>query len=705
MKTLLIDNYDSYTFNLYQLLALVNGEAPLVVRNDLDWDRVKEFDFQNIVISPGPGRPELERDFGLCRQALLESQVPVLGVCLGHQGIGYLAGGTIVHAPVPMHGRLSSIYHSSSDLFEGIPQGFAAMRYHSLLVSNELPKHLETIAWTEDNLIMGLRHRQRLWWGVQFHPESIATEYGQQLLENFKAITANLGFQHKIVAPPTGKTVSAPASKEQRSPQGDFLVCSRKLDCYPDAERAFFHLFGNASYAFWLDSARIEPGLSRFSFMGDSLGEHSLRVEYRVSDRQLAISKSGKVTRSHLNIFEYLERELARRYWQSEELPFDFNCGFVGYFGYELKAECGASLVHRSSLPDAAWILSDRLIAFDHLERVTYLVYLAKVDQTAAELWFLETEKKLHNLPPLPATEPRKSNEAIAFRLRRPYSSYLRDIQTCQREIANGETYEVCLTNSVKTEVTPDPLAFYRILRRDNPAPYSAFLRWGNFAIACSSPERFLRLDRQGWVESKPIKGTVTRGKTPEDDRSLKQRLQAGEKDRAENLMIVDLLRNDLGSVCEIGSIRVPKLMDVETYSTVHQLVSTIRGQLRSDVSICDCIRRAFPGGSMTGAPKLRTMEIIDRLEGEARGIYSGTIGFLGLNGTADLNIVIRTAIVTPQATTIGIGGAIVALSDPQEEFEETILKARALMEALALTLGGKIDENWYRHLATASLG
>ena len=187
MKTLIIDNYDSYTFNLYQLIAEVNGEYPTVIYNDqVIWDELKQWEFDNIVISPGPGRPEKSKDFGICRQMIENAHVPLLGVCLGHQGLGYGYGGKVIHAPEVRHGRLSEVYHTATDLFAGIPSPFSVVRYHSLLVADDLPDCLEKTAWTEDNLIMGMRHRYLPMWGVQFHPESICTEYGHTLFENFK---------------------------------------------------------------------------------------------------------------------------------------------------------------------------------------------------------------------------------------------------------------------------------------------------------------------------------------------------------------------------------------------------------------------------------------------------------------------------------------------------------------------------------------
>ncbi|OKH31001.1 aminodeoxychorismate synthase component I [[Phormidium ambiguum] IAM M-71] len=687
MRTLIVDNYDSYTYNLYQAIAQVNQELPLVIHNDqISWEELQTLDFDNIVISPGPGRPEKPSDFGICKQVIENIKVPLLGVCLGHQGIGYCYGAKIINAPEVRHGRLSKIYHNGSELFRGIPNNFKVVRYHSLLVANDLPDCLEKIAWTEDGLIMALRHQNLPLWGVQFHPESICTEYGQKLLENFRDITQQFTQKSNIQNPKNPN----PVLVEQASCLSslNFELKTRKLNIYPDSEQIFVQLFGDSPNNFWLDSSLVETNQSRFSFMGDGNGVNSLLVSYYSEKQELIVTQSETVIHQNKSIFEYLKQEINRRKCQSYDLPFDFNCGFVGYFGYELKGECGSKIVNSSTLPDGMFLFADRLIAIDHQEQTIYLLHLIKTgQQEIAETWFNQVQNQLENLTSLPPIVFLENPKPVEFRLSRSYATYIEDIHQCLEEIHQGETYQVCLTNQLYTETIPNPIKFYRILRHINPAPYSAFLRFGEIAIACSSPERFLKIDRQKWVETKPIKGTQKRGKTPEEDIILRESLRNSEKDRAENLMIVDLLRNDLGKVCEIGSVHVPKLMDVETFSTVHQLVTTVKGKLRSDLQAIDCIKASFPGGSMTGAPKIRTMEIIDRLEQEARGVYSGAIGFLALNGSADLNIVIRTAIITPEHTSIGIGGGIVALSDPEKEFQEMLLKAKALIQALELTI------------------
>jgi para-aminobenzoate synthetase len=714
VRTLVIDNYDSYTHNIVQLLATVNGRQPDVLRNDdAAWAGLDLREFDNIVISPGPGHPGRKRDFGHSRSALT-CGLPALGVCLGHQGIGQLAGAEVRRAPQPRHGHVTRVRHDGRDLFEGLPQEFAAVRYHSLCIAEPLPRALVPTAWAEDGVVMAVRHRERPHWGVQFHPESVATEYGFELFENFLRLSRR---PRRRVRPLPPRPVEprpvelrpveprpleaglepSPAAEPATStgaPAVRLRVHAVRLRSAADTESVFVSLHARSRYAFWLDSSRVVEGYARFSFLGDASGPLSEVLSYRLADGAVAVAASGREPFwEDGSIFDVLERRLADRPVDgAEELPFDLAGGYVGYFGYELKADCGATNRHQAQTPDAVWMLADRLIAVDHAQDVTYLVALSTADAESvrqAGAWLAETEAILAVLPPAepptPVPDPQWPDGDPERWLVRAKGDYLADVAECQRQLHAGESYEICLTNRLRLPAGRDPLTDYRRLRRVNPAPYAAYLHCDELVVACSSPERFLRVDRSRSVESKPIKGTAPRGTDPAQDEELRASLARCAKTRAENLMIVDLLRNDLGRVCETGSICVPTYLATETYATVHQLVSTVRGTLRREVSAVRCAQACFPGGSMTGAPKHRTMEIIDRLESEARGVYSGALGYFGLGGGADLNIVIRTAVQCGEDLTVGTGGAIVLASNPQAEYDEMILKALAPLRALSI--------------------
>ncbi|MFD9934977.1 aminodeoxychorismate synthase component I [Streptomyces massasporeus] len=998
MKTLLIDNYDSYTYNLFQLIAEVNGEEPVVVRNDAPVDGLPDLRaFDNLVVSPGPGHPGVARDFGIGSRLLATSPVPVLGVCLGHQGIALGEAGLVGPAPEPRHGHLSTIRHDGRDLFHGLPQHFTAVRYHSLAVREPLPETLEATAWAEDGVLMGLRHRGRPLWGVQFHPESVLTEYGHRMLVNFRNLTAERagklrakntavrmppavrrravvpecetgirrptggvlgvgGVRRPVVAAvfqvtalsrgaanlpvgagaavvsgeaaapngtatgapggasralspargipdaergtdagvtkpaatpggigrapspawgtpaaeqetdagvtkpatepggmgrapspawgipdaeqetdagvtkpaatpgragvapspgrgipdaergtdaeggpvaglearakgapkpggtgptgtatsvprgvplagpgthtegtpepagtrPTGTATSAtrgiPAAKPETRVEGapepggtgptgaggapspsapaeggqgagvgadvsglvdtpvpviprprrpgrvGYRLHTRRVTGAVDTEAVFRRMFAGSARAFWLDSSLVEPGRSRFSFLGDDQGPLSEFVRYDVGAGRCEIERAGRpVRRVRASVFDYLKRQLGNRRVDATGLPFDFTGGYVGYFGYEMKADCGSSNRHRSPAPDAAWLFADRVIAVDHEEGFTYAVCLAEdtpqaareaadwLEGALADLSCVATEQHT----PVPGPQGPADPGAAEPWLVRDRATYLADIEACRRALRSGTSYEVCLTNAARLPAPPDALEFYRTLRRDNPAPYAAFLSFGELEVAGSSPERFLRIGRDGTAEARPIKGTAPRGEGPEEDARLRDALASDAKTRAENLMIVDLLRNDLGQVCRTGTVRVSQLMATETYATVHQLVSTVEGRLRPGTDAVDCVRACFPGGSMTGAPKLRTLEIIDSLETEARGVYSGALGYFGCGGGADLGIVIRTAVLADGVMHLGAGGAIVLDSDPDAEYDEMLLKTAAPMRAL----------------------
>jgi para-aminobenzoate synthetase component I len=373
-----------------------------------------------------------------------------------------------------------------------------------------------------------------------------------------------------------------------------------------------------------------------------------------------------------------------------------FQGGCAGYLGYE----SGSAVEHVARpaadlftprLPDAQFALYDWVIAWDHLEEKAWLVSTGigaggkgRSDEraTARAAWVRE---RLAAVPaairdhPAPTPAPPISNfERVEFETA---------VSRIREYIAAGDVYQVNLSQRFHAPFAGAPLALYRRLRARNPAPFGAYLEFAGASIASISPERFLRLDgATREAEARPIKGTRPRGHTPEKDVALARELVESEKDRAENVMIVDLLRNDLGKVCRTGSVAVTRLFALESHPTVHHLVSTVTGVLRDDADAFDLLQAAFPGGSVTGAPKIRAMQIIAELEPTARGVYCGSIGYLSVTGALDTSIVIRTYLVLGEEVYFQVGGGIVADSAPDEEYRETLDKARGLIAALGAT-------------------
>jgi aminodeoxychorismate synthase component I len=467
-----------------------------------------------------------------------------------------------------------------------------------------------------------------------------------------------------------------------------FKLIFRKIANSLSSEKIFESLYSQSEHPFWLDSSRVMQGYSRFSFMGEcGAGECDFQFSYQTQTEEISKHHKGEVEKIHAPLFPYLDKIMRENKVEDSELPFKFCGGLVGYLGYELKRETSNTSVYQSPQPDAAFFFITRFLAFDHLTDELYLVALInEEDKESGELWLRQTEAKIGQIGEEKTAElytAKTPAQPIQFCLEREYHQYLRDIAICKQKILDGESYEVCLTNQVKADLDIDDWHLYKTLRSVNPAPYAAFFRFGAFSVLSSSPEQFLDIQADRWVSSKPIKGTVKRGETEAEDLRRKNSLGKNEKDQSENLMIVDLLRNDLGKVCEIGSVSVPVLMAVETYATVHQLVSTVKGRLKPEFTAVDCVKAVFPGGSITGAPKLRTMEIIDQLEWEARGVYTGSIGFFSGNGTAEFNIAIRTIVHQKERISLGVGGAIIDLSDPEAEFREILVKAYPMIQAI----------------------
>lgn len=754
MKTLLLDNYDSFSHILFQYLWEVNGERPLFVRND-EWslDRIRSQPFDNIVISPGPGHPGNARDFGVCADVIASfPDKPILGVCLGLQGLGLAAGVPVVSAPAVRHGKPSPIRHDGKDLFAGLPQGFAAVRYHSLVIPADAraPGLIVTATAGDDGQIMGIRLAGRPCFGVQFHPESIGTEHGMALLANFRdistgragitGITGHAGYVGLQRSPknPVSSAEAAPAPGGPSAPSTPTAASAspRVLEAielpWRDPEAAFAHCFRGEPASFWLDSlSEPVPGEPRLTYMGtgdrliETRGRH-LRVLERSGE---GFSGSSSAEADPL---EYLDAMLRAaepcRLPEPMAFPGSFLGGLMGWFGYELKRFTHPAPPPRppghpplpdqvnlhvtlhdaqeSDLPDALFLVPDRILAFDPGARKVYaFLPLGPEPDSApsesARAW-LRRMASLWAGPEFPVlSDPdprrfhgRRTEFRLPWRLSAPKAEYLSRIRSLQQAILRGETYEACLTNEWRAASGADPFDVYRVLRRVNPAPYAAYFRFPHATVLSASPERFLKLDAQGGLACRPIKGTRPRGATPEEDAALRADLAGSAKDRSENLMIVDLVRNDFGKVCRLGSVHAPDLMKVEAHPTVLQLVSTVAGVLAEGMGAIDAVRACFPGGSMTGAPKLRTMELLEACESRPRGVFSGALGYLGWDGAMDLGMVIRSLIAKDGGYRIGCGGAILAESDPEAEFAEAMLKASASRIAVELADSGNA-EGW----------
>lgn len=457
----------------------------------------------------------------------------------------------------------------------------------------------------------------------------------------------------------------------------------RPLPFAVNCEEAYPLLTAGAEYSFWLDSAREESPMSVASYVGVVPADLS---PLRVDSARAAAESGGEDPFAQLEAALACAPRVHPDTAAATGLPAGLRGGYVGYFGYEARAAMGMEHghpvpgylpAHEAPTPDSLWLPAVRYLVHEHARPArSWLVGDEPWCEAAERLLSAAGECASENTPEL--TEPLLFTAPAA-------EAYMESVRASQHEIYEGNSYEVCLTAQTVARIqNPSPELFFELYRRQrahNAAPYAAYLRCGDFSVLSSSPERFLSVDTHRNAQTKPIKGTVPRGATPEEDEAAAAWLRSDPKTRAENLMIVDLLRNDLSLVSEPHTVRVPVLMGVESYSTVHQLVSTVSSRLREGVSAVATARACFPGGSMTGAPKPSTMQIIEGLEGRARGVYSGALGFVSADGSANLSIVIRTLVAHDEGTvTLAAGGAIVADSDPTAEYEEMLTKLRAAL-------------------------
>jgi para-aminobenzoate synthetase component I len=451
---------------------------------------------------------------------------------------------------------------------------------------------------------------------------------------------------------------------------------------YEGAPLARFARFARMPYAALLDSAKIMDRFGRYSFLA-------------VDPFSVLEAKDGRIALDGRSFegdpFEVMRKRLADfPLAHRDGLP-PFQTGAVGFLSYDLchhLERLPRPPEDDMRFPDLALGFYDVIAAWDHRERRAFVLSSGwpEAEPAArrrravvrAEWLGAQLSAELPETPP----EGRHAAPVIESNFSRP--DYERAVRSVIDYILAGDIFQANMTQRFRCRMPDglDPFALYRELMAINPAPFAAYLDFGKTVIASASPERFLSL-RNGWVETRPIKGTRPRGKTPEEDERLAAELMASEKDNAENVMIVDLLRNDISRVCRDGSVNVPELCVLEVYATVFHLVSTVVGQMRPGLGAVDLLRASFPGGSITGAPKIRAMEIIAELEPTLRGPYCGSVGWFGFDGAMDTSITIRTYAIKDGWVTFQAGGGIVADSDPASEYEESLAKARALIAAL----------------------
>ena len=454
----------------------------------------------------------------------------------------------------------------------------------------------------------------------------------------------------------------------------------KELAAVPAAEDAF-RVLVRRDNPFFLDSALIMPRIGRYSMMGcDPF------LVLTAKGHEMRIQRKDTVERSRGNPFHALREQLcAHRLPSHPEVP--FVGGAVGYLAYDLghfveRLPC--TTLDDIGLPDLYLAFYDTALVYDQQAERAWIVAAdlgepgrSSASTRAGRLLELLTQKAT---PSASAARTAGRTHTVCNFTR---DEYLRAVQRCKDYIAAGDIFQVNLSRRFETSLDMAPAELYLKLRHINPAPMAAFLQFEEGAVAGASPERFLKV-RGRHVETRPIKGTRPRGTTPEDDQSLSERLLSSEKDNAELAMIVDLERNDLGRVCTYGSVHVTEPRVLESFPTVHHLVATVEGELHAGRDLVDLLKATFPGGSITGAPKIRAIEIIDEIEPTRRSIYTGAIGYIGFDGSMDLNIVIRTFLIKDEKVFFQVGGGIVADSELEKEYDETYHKARALLEAVS---------------------
>lgn len=708
MNLVLIDNYDSFTYNVYQYLV-EQGHTVYVVRNDkITVDEVGRMKPDAIFLSPGPGRPE---NAGICVDLIktYAGKISIFGICLGHQAIGLAFGGVITNADSLFHGKTSRIISLNKGIMTEFKDGFTATRYHSLVVErSSLPDCFDITCETEDGQIMGILHKEYNIEGLQFHPESILTDEGKRMLRVFLSRTKNLENQASIDAhrdehffqkKEIVHTVENRIGVEQFC---ETVKCSAgALDVFVEMQKTF-----GKTNSMLMDSASgpRADGITTFIGIFPQFEISINKKRFKIVTEHKDISAALETVFSHYykksgdeflmesdkfsDIFDILANTFQLKTFHNENLP--INCGLAGYFSYEYlhyieevprieENVLGLPEVH---LKFFSVILKAEKDSNDYVIIENQLAGLSGglsggVKEVLQKMDGLSTD----SAAPAAGPEDKEKEAPEVSNIEREV--YLKNAVKAKKYIYDGDIFQVQLGQRITFELEYDSMDLYKKLREINPSPYMFYWDSGDYQLISNSPELQLKIIGDE-AKIRPIAGTSKgKGSTPEERKKIIEEFESDEKESAEHVMLVDLARNDLGRLANPGSVHVSQLKTLEEYSHVFHLTSTVEAAIPAELNKMRLFESTFPAGTLTGAPKVRSMEIISEMETEVRGPYGGAFGFFDFNGNIVSSIIIRTVLRIGKKTYLQASAGFVADSVPEAEWNETIHKMRAVKKAV----------------------
>ncbi|WBW71364.1 para-aminobenzoate synthase [Schizosaccharomyces osmophilus] len=693
LRILLVDCYDSYTFNIHDLIQRASSKCSITTvhwdtaRPDL-WDSLTCFDA--IFVGPGPGNPS---EYASVFEKIWNSDVPTLGICLGFQSLALHYGCSVDKMPtLPWHGRISSILSTNDSIYRNLPS-VKGMRYHSLYVDSIRTNALRVLAKsTEDQIVMAIEAIEKPHYGILYHPESIGSSDAVSIVRNFFNVVEKFRTDNSTSSTETGFDVleiqPSPFIKNPKTPS--MRISSQEIP-WTDPLTVVEYLNNADKPICFLDSAK-KPG--KFSIIGFFEGPLSYFIRYKkwINTTYIVNCQNNLEETYNGDFWEIVAKFMEEHKAFPIESALPFHGGIIGAIGYECSDYSSRSIAEASSFTydtkknqrnyvDAELAFVDRSIVFDLEEEKAYVQTLYPSDDSL-QIWW---EDLLFDLQKF--SKNKLKHHGHGSTIKKPTEQdYTDRVRICQQRLLNGDSYEMCLTDTTFAYTDPNfsDYDLYLSARSHNPSSFAGFLRFPHLTLLCCSPERFMKY-KDSTCHFSPIKGTLKKGSQMTYEEARSKLLNS--KDTAELNMIIDLIRNDLHQLAKKDSVEVPQLYQVEEHPNVYSLLSHIYGQVDESITAWDVLAKCFPPGSMTGAPKLRTVRMLEEIEPYGRGIYSGTLGYWDVTGSSEFNVIIRSAFKYNEDSLwrIGAGGAVTVLSTPLGEYEEMLLKANSILPALCL--------------------